>query len=70
MEMMKCYNFTGISRALQERKELDKIKKENRGQDWKKKCDSSKELVSVGEELENLLLRLESTLGKPVKHEC
>lgn len=29
-----------------------------------------KELVSRGEELENVLLRLESTLGKAVKHEC
>lgn len=32
--------------------------------------DYSRALVSEGEELENLLLRLESALGKTVKHGC
>lgn len=57
------------SRALPEWKDLDKNFKGNKGQDWKRKCDYSKELISGGEELENMLLRLESTLGKAAKHE-
>lgn len=34
MEVKKCYDSAGMSRALQRRKEPGKIKRENRGQGY------------------------------------
>lgn len=53
VEVKKCYNISGINRALQETKELDKVRRENKGRDLKKKCDYSRALVAGGEKSEN-----------------
>lgn len=42
VEVKKCYKTSGMNRALQETKELDKIKRENRGQDLKKGLQGEK----------------------------
>ena len=66
----KCYNSQEWVESSRKEKNYTKLKEKIEGRIKKKKYDYSRALVSGREELENVLLRLESALGKAVKHGC